>query len=144
MLADSGHSYMDLHHVGIATNDLDALCDLYVGLLGCPVVHEETLDGTDVAFLEGTESYLELLEPHEEGVIQRFLEEHGPGIHHLAFRTKDIENLLEHAKTLDVEPVDSEPRQGAWGQKVAYLHPNSTGGVLIELVQDAGEPVDAN
>lgn len=135
---------MDLHHVGIATNDVDALCDLYVGLLGCPVVHEETFEGTEVVFLECGEGYLELLEPHESGVIQRFLEEHGPGIHHLAFKTKNIESLLEHANTLDVEPVDSEPRQGAWGQSVAYLHPNSTGGVLIELVEDSRAPIDSD
>jgi methylmalonyl-CoA/ethylmalonyl-CoA epimerase len=126
---------MQLHHVGIATEDLDALADLYAALLAAPVAHEETLDGTRVAFLESDGSYLELLEPGEEGVVATFLEEQGPGIHHLAFETSDIETTLSYARELGVELVDEEPRPGAWGHEVAFLHPESTGGVLIELVE---------
>jgi methylmalonyl-CoA/ethylmalonyl-CoA epimerase len=126
---------MQLHHVGIATEDLDALADLYAALLAAPVAHEETLDGTRVAFLESNGSYLELLEPGEEGVVATFLEEQGPGIHHLAFETSDIETTLSYAQELGVELVDEEPRPGAWGHEVAFLHPESTGGVLIELLE---------
>ncbi len=127
---------MQLHHVGIATEDLDALADLYAALLAAPVAHEETFEGTRVAFLESDGSYLELLEPGEEGVIETFLEEQGPGIHHLAFETNDIGTTLSYARELGVELVDEEPRPGAWGHQVAFLHPESTGGVLIELVEE--------
>jgi methylmalonyl-CoA/ethylmalonyl-CoA epimerase len=127
---------MQLHHVGIATDDLDALADLYAALLAAPVAHEETFEGTRVAFLESEDGYLELLEPGEEGVIETFLEEQGPGIHHLAFETNDIETTLSYARELGVELADEEPRPGAWGHEVAFLHPESTGGVLIELVEE--------
>lgn len=127
---------MQLHHVGIATEDLDALADLYAALLAAPVAHEETFEGTRVAFLESEDSYLELLEPGDEGVIETFLEEQGPGMHHLAFETNDIETTLSYARELGVELVDEEPRPGAWGHQVAFLHPESTGGVLIELVEE--------
>lgn len=126
---------MQLHHVGIATEDLDALADLYAALLASPVAHEETLDGTRVAFLESDGNYLELLEPGEEGVVATFLEEQGPGIHHIAFETNDIETTLSYARELGVELVDEEPRPGAWDHEVAFLHPESTGGVLIELLE---------
>lgn len=127
---------MQLHHVGIATEDLDALADLYAALLAAPVAHEETLEGTRIAFLESDGSYLELLEPGEEGVIATFLEEHGPGIHHLAFETSDIDTTLSYARELGVELVDETPRSGAWDHEVAFLNPESTGNVLIELVED--------
>jgi len=126
---------MRLHHVGIATEDLDALADLYAALLGCPVAHEEHFEGTEVAFLDCGNAHLELLEPAEDGVIATYLEEHGPGIHHAAFETGNIEALLDHARSLGVELVDEEPRPGAWGHDVAFLHPGSTGGVLIEIVE---------
>ena len=132
---------MQLHHVGIATEDLDALADLYAALLAAPVAHEETVEGTRVAFLESNGSYLELLEPagvadaEERGVIGTFLEEQGPSVHHVAFETNDVETTLSYARELGVELVDEEPRPGAWGHDVAFLHPESTGGVLIELVQ---------
>jgi methylmalonyl-CoA/ethylmalonyl-CoA epimerase len=126
---------MQLHHVGVATEDLDALADLYAALLAAPVAHEETLEGTRVAFLESDGSYLELLEPGKEGVVATFLEEQGPGIHHLAFETSDVETTLSYARELGVELVDEEPRPGAWGHEVAFLHPESTGGVLVELLE---------
>jgi methylmalonyl-CoA/ethylmalonyl-CoA epimerase len=127
---------MQLHHVGIATEDLDALADLYAALLAAPVAHEETLEGTRIAFLESDGSHLELLEPGDEGVVATFLEEQGPGIHHLAFETSDIETTLSYARELGVELVDEEPRPGAWGHEVAFLHPESTAGVLIELIEE--------
>lgn len=126
---------MRLHHVGIATDDLDALADLYAALLGCPVAHRERFEGTDVAFLECGETHLELLEPADDGVIANYLEEHGPGLHHAAFEAEDIRTVIDHARELGVELVDEQPRPGAWGHDVAFLHPGSTGGVLIEFVE---------
>lgn len=127
---------MKIDHVGVATDDLDGLAELYTGLFGCPVAHREAFDGMDVCFLEFPNGYFELLEPlGGEGAIARYLESHGPGIHHVALATEDIEAALERARTSGVELVDDVPREGAWGHDVAFLHPRSTGGVLLEFVQ---------
>lgn len=126
---------MRLDHVGIATDDLDALADLYAALLGCPVAHREHFEGTEVVFLDCGDTSLELLEPADGGVVANYLDEHGPGIHHAAFETGDIDAVLDHVRNLGVELVDEEPRPGAWGHEVAFLHPRSTGGVLIEFVE---------
>jgi methylmalonyl-CoA epimerase len=123
-----------LDHAGIATDDADALADQYATILGCRQVHAETFDGMDVRFLDFGNGYVELLEPQAEGPIASYLDEHGTGIHHLAVATDDIERSLARAREHGVELVDSEPRAGAWGHDVAFLHPRSTGGVLFEFV----------
>ncbi|QLG62091.1 methylmalonyl-CoA epimerase [Halorarum salinum] len=126
---------MHLDHVGVATDDAAALADLFTDLLGASVAHEEEFDGMGVVFLETGDSYLELLEPLEgEGAIACYLEGNGPGIHHLAYATEDVEAALGRARSMGVELVDEEPREGAWGHEVAFLHPGSTGGVLVEFV----------
>ena len=126
---------MEFDHAGIATQDAAALADQYAGLLDAGVAHEETFDGMAVVFLDLGNGFLELLEPVEDGTIARYLEDHGPGIHHLALRTGDVERALDRAREHGVEPIDEEPRPGAWGHEVAFLHPGSTGGVLLEFVQ---------
>lgn len=125
---------MEFHHAGIATDDADGLAELYGELFDAPIAHREQFDGMSVVFLELDGGYFELLEPHEEGPIATYLEGHGPGIHHLAVETDDIEAALSTARACGVEPIDDEPRPGAWGHEVAFLHPNSTGGVLVEFV----------
>ena len=127
---------LQFDHAGIATDDADGLAGCYVDLLGCPVVHEETFDGMKVVFLRFGSSYFELLEPVEsEGAIARYLDRNGPGIHHLALATDDIAGALQRARECDVDLIDEEPRPGAWGHDVAFLHPKSTGGVLLEFVE---------
>ena len=126
---------MDLHHAGIATDDAAGLADLFADLLGCPVAHRETVDGMEAVFLDCTNGYLELLEPREGGPIARYLDREGPGIHHLALATDDAAAAIDRARDLGVDPVDDEPRPGAWGHDVAFLHPRSTGGVLVEFVE---------
>jgi methylmalonyl-CoA/ethylmalonyl-CoA epimerase len=96
--------------------------------------HEEEADGLDVLFLYLDGVYFELLEPYAEGPIASYLDSHGSGILHLAVETDDIEAALSTARDSGVELVDDEPRPGAWGHEVAFLHPESTGGVLIEFV----------
>lgn len=76
-----------------------------------------------------------MLEPRADGPVGRYLDEHGPGMHHLAVRTDDIGAALDRARARGVELVDEEPRPGARGHDVAFLHPRSTGGVLFEFVQ---------
>jgi methylmalonyl-CoA/ethylmalonyl-CoA epimerase len=126
---------MHIDHVGIATEDAESLADLYADLFDAPVAHEEEFGGLRVVFLDFGDSYFELLEPVEEGTIARYLDRNGPGIHHVALETDDIAGPLDTARDHGVELIDEEPRPGAWGHDVAFLHPESTGGVLIEFVE---------
>jgi methylmalonyl-CoA/ethylmalonyl-CoA epimerase len=127
---------MRFDHLGVATRDADRLADLFGSLLDVPVVHREPFDGLDVAFLDLGNGYLELLEPVDgEGPVARLLARDGPGVHHVAFRTPDVAAALDTARADGVELVDEEPRTGAWGHRVAFLHPESTGGVLVEFVE---------
>ena len=126
---------MHLDHAGIATNDTDSLVFLFEDLLDAELVHEELLDGMKILFLDVGGDYLELIEPTGEGAIAEYLDENGPGIHHLAFATDDIGAALERARDRGVDLIDSEPRPGAWGHDVAFCHPKSTGGVLVEFVE---------
>lgn len=125
---------MEFHHAGIATDDADGLAELYGELFDAPVVHRQRFEGMTVVFLELGEGYFELLEPHEGGPIASYLDSHGPGIHHLALSTPAIDAALRRAQNCGVELIDTEPRPGAWGHDVAFLHPASTGGVLVEFV----------
>jgi methylmalonyl-CoA/ethylmalonyl-CoA epimerase len=124
-----------LDHAGIATRNIEMLATLYTDILGCERAHEERVRGMDVVFLEFETSYLELLEPTDEGPIASYLDQHGPGIHHLAVGTDDIEAALAEARRVGVDLIDEQPRPGAWGHEVAFLHPGSTGGVLLEFVE---------
>lgn len=126
---------MHFDHAGIATDDANALAELFEDLFDTPTVHEEEFDGMTVRFLDLGNGYFELLESHEDGPIATYLERNGPGVHHLALTTDDIEGALEDAHEAGIDLIDEEPRPGAWGHDVAFLHPGSTGGVLIEFVQ---------
>ncbi len=126
---------LPLHHVAVAVHSLDEATSLYeslTGQIGSPV---ETLadQGVRVRFV-GAE--LELVEPlHPDTGVGRFLARQGPGLHHLAYATPDIDRELARLVSAGVEPIDRTPRAGAGGHRVAFLHPRSTGRVLIELVE---------
>ncbi|RLM59876.1 methylmalonyl-CoA epimerase [Halobellus sp. Atlit-31R] len=127
-------------HVGVATTDGAELAATFETLFEAPLVHEEVFDGMALRFLELGDGYLELLEPAADGTIARFLDGHGPGIHHVALRTDDVRAALDRARDAGVALVDEEPRPGAWGHEVAFLHPKSTGGVLVEYVERDDAP----
>lgn len=128
---------MEFDHAGIATDDAAALVDLYGDLFDAPVAHEETLGDLEVTFLDLGTGHFEVLEPlpDSDGAIARYLEDAGPGIHHLAVETADAAAAIRRARDLGISPIDEEPRPGAWGHDVAFLHPDSTGGVLLEFVE---------
>jgi methylmalonyl-CoA/ethylmalonyl-CoA epimerase len=128
---------MEFHHAGIATRDAVGLADRYEALFGARVVHEEELRGMLVLFLELGDGYLELLEPlGDSGTVAKYLDRNGPGLHHFAVATEDIDAALETALDIGVELIDERPRPGAWGHQVAFVHPTSTGGVLFEFVEE--------
>jgi len=126
---------MRFDHAGIATDDAAALAERYESLLDTTIAHEETFDGMHIVFLDFGNGYFELLEPvAEDNAIASFLDRRGSGIHHLALATVDIEGALARAERMGIELLDEDPRPGAWGHKVAFLHPRDTGGILLEFV----------
>ena len=129
-----------IDHVGVAVEDLDQAVVLYSERFGMTEQHRETVEefGVEAVLLEVGEGHVELLEPlSEESAIGRFLARNGPGVHHVAYQTDDIEATLERVRTAGVEAIDEQPRTGIRGSRVAFLHPRSTGGVLTELVEPA-------
>jgi methylmalonyl-CoA/ethylmalonyl-CoA epimerase len=130
---------MEFHHVGVATPDAAEFAAVLGDRLGLQIAHEERFDGLRIVFLDVGTGYVEVLEPTEEtGPVARFLDRRGPGIHHLALRVDDLDASLAAVRAAGAEPIDDEPRPGARGHEVAFLHPDSTGGVLVELVEEGG------
>lgn len=127
---------MQIDHFGIATPDAGKVATLFESLLDAPIVHEEEFDGLEILFLDLGNGYFEFLEPlTDDGPIARYLERNGPGIHHAALATNDIHGALETARAMGLDLIDDTPRPGAWGHEVAFLHPDSTGGILLEFVE---------
>jgi len=127
-----------LSHVAIAVRDADALADVLVAALGGTRGEEELLDGgaLRVVFVRLGPVTLELLEPHSaEHTVAKFLEKRGEGLHHVSLEVADIASALAGCRDAGVQLIDQAPRPGAHGSSVAFLHPKSLGGVLVELCQ---------
>lgn len=123
-------------HIGIAVRALDELLPFYRDVLGLPEVPLDDADGARIAGLAAGESLVELLEPAEPGSpITRYIDRRGPGIHHVCFTVDDLDAALQRCRDAGVKLIDEEPRVGAEGKRIAFLHPGSTGGVLIELTE---------
>lgn len=129
---------MKIDHIGIATHQIDEALALWRDVLGLKVDSTEEIaeQGVRVAMLPIGESHIELLEPlSPETPVGKFLRKRGPGIHHVAIRVPDIQASLVHLKEQGIRLIDESPRVGAGGCLVAFIHPSSTDGVLLELVQ---------
>src|SRR5215212_5382947 len=129
---------MKINHLGIATKGIDEALEFWQDALGLENVHTETVEDQKVrvAMLPIGESRIELLEPtSDDSPISKFLEKRGPGIHHIAIEVEDIEASLNTLKEKGMRLIDEKPRTGAEGCLVAFIHPSSTKGVLLELVQ---------
>lgn len=129
---------MKINHLGIATNGIDEALEFWADALGLENVHTEVVEDQKVrvAMLPLGESRIELLEPiADDSPISKFLQKRGGGIHHIAVEVDDIEASLERMKSQGMRLIDESPRIGAEGCLVAFVHPGSTGGVLLELVQ---------
>lgn len=125
-------------HIGIAVESLEQALKLYRDGLGIEMTHSELVadQGVKVAFLPLGDSEIELLEPlGSESTVARFIERRGEGIHHLCIEVEDIQASLQQLAAQDVQLIDESPRIGAEGKLVAFVHPKSANGVLIELMQ---------
>ncbi len=132
---------MKINHLGIATNGIDEALKFWGGALGLENVHTEIVEDQKVrvAMLPIGESRVELLEPtSEDSPISKFLAKRGGGLHHIAVEVEDIEAALAKMKQAGMRLIDETPRLGAENCLVAFVHPSSSGGVLLELVQPQG------
>lgn len=121
-------------HVGIALTRLDALLPLCRDVLGLPHAPLQDSDGARIAGFAAGDSLIELLEPRDAGSpIAKFIDKRGPGIHHICFTVDDLDATLARCRQAGITLIDETPRRGAEGTRIAFLHPKSTGGVLIEL-----------
>lgn len=130
---------LNVHHLGIAVDDLEAAILVYADLFGATLEHRERVEdqGVEAASLRVGQSRIELLQPlGPDTPVGRFLAKRGPGMHHMAFEVEDLAAELDRLKALDVVLIDEQPRRGMFGLQVAFVHPEATGGVLAEFVSD--------
>ena len=128
-----------IEHIGIAVNNLENALDFYEKVLGlkCYKIEEVADQKVRTAFLMVGETKIELLESTDpDGPIGKFIEKRGEGIHHIAFSVEKIDEHLAHAEAMGVKLIDSKPRKGAEDLDIAFLHPKSASGVLIEFCEN--------
>jgi methylmalonyl-CoA/ethylmalonyl-CoA epimerase len=123
-----------ISHIGVAVKNLEEAIEFFHSTLGLEASNPTIGSVRKVCMVHVGGAKVELIEPLEDGVINKFLEKHGQGVHHICFEVDDIELELKSLVAKGIELVDKEPRRGAEG-KVAFLHPRASHGVLIELVQ---------
>ena len=129
---------MKIDHIGIAVKSLPEAVKVYQDAIGLSVSGYDEVDdqGVRVAMLTIGESRIELLEPtRADSPIEKFMSKRGEGIHHIAVRVDNIEEALERLKASGARLIDSTPRRGAHDTRTAFIHPSSTHGVLLELVE---------
>lgn len=130
-----------LDHVGIAVRSLDDALSVWEPLTGTMGSGRERVDaqGVEVVFVGSGAGRIELLAPaRPDSTVAHFLDRHGEGMHHLCYRVPDVAAALDEFRAGGYQLIDAEPRSGAHGHRVAFLHPRSSTGVLIELQQQAG------
>jgi methylmalonyl-CoA/ethylmalonyl-CoA epimerase len=134
-----------IEHIGIAVNDLKSAISFYENVLGLKCYNIEDIPEQKVktAFFTVGQTKIELLESTDpEGPIGKFIEKRGEGIHHIAFAVEKIEEQLIDIENMGVKLIDARPRKGAEGLDIAFLHPKSTNGVLMELCEDKNNPTN--
>jgi methylmalonyl-CoA/ethylmalonyl-CoA epimerase len=129
----------EIDHVAIAVNDLVAAIDYYRETFGCEVAHREVVesDGVEEALLKVADSYVQLLTPtRADSTVAKYLATKGEGLHHIGYRVADCAQALESVKAHGHRVIDEHPRPGSRGTTVAFVHPKTAFGTLIELVQE--------
>lgn len=124
-------------HIGIAVRALDEILPFYRDVLGMPEVPLDDADGARIVGLSAGEPLVELLEAQSDtSPIARFVAKRGPGIHHVCFAVPDLDAALDRCRDAGIRLIDEQPRLGAEGKRIAFLHPTSTAGVLVELTEE--------
>ena len=130
-----------IDHIGVAVEDLDAAIALYRGSFEMELAHRETVEeqGVEAVLLDVGDGHVELLAPlGPDTPVGKYVAKNGAGLHHVAYAVDDIDVALEKLAAAGLQLIDSKPRVGIRGSRVAFLHPRSTGGVLTEIVEPAG------
>jgi methylmalonyl-CoA/ethylmalonyl-CoA epimerase len=136
-----------IDHIGVAVEDIDAAIELYQSSFEMELAHRETVEsqGVEAVLLDVGDGHVELLRPlGPDTAVGKFLERKGPGLHHVAYAVEDIDSTLEALAATGLELIDKEARVGIRGSRVAFMHPRSTGGVLTEIVEPAGQSEGAS
>ena len=131
-----------IDHVGVAVEQIEPALALYAESMEMQLAHREVIEeqGVEAALLDVGENHVELLAPlGPDTPVGKFLAKRGPGLHHIAYQVTDIDQTLAQLSDAGLELIDSRPRVGIRGSRVAFVHPRSTGGVLSEIVQPAGD-----
>jgi methylmalonyl-CoA epimerase len=129
-----------IDHIGVAVEDIDAAIDLYASSFEMREQHRETVEeqGVEAVLLEVGDGHVELIRPlSPDSGVGKFIAKNGPGLHHVAYATDDIDSTLGKVREAGLKLIDEQPRTGIRNSRVAFLHPRSTGGVLTELVEPA-------
>jgi len=127
-----------IHHIAVLVEDIDTALKFWHDILGIEPSHISNMpnEAARIAFLPLSESEIELVQPvTRDSGLNRFLEKHGPGIHHLCLEVDDLHGFLEQLKTKGLQLINEEPKVGEDGRLYAFVHPKSTNGVLVELYQ---------
>ena len=123
-------------HIGIAVPSSDAALAFYRDVLGREPGRPESADGATIVGLTLGEVHVELLEPRDPaGPVAKFLAKRGPGIHHVCYRVPDLDRALERCRAAGYRLIDDVPRRGAGGRRIAFVHPKTTAGILLELTE---------
>lgn len=123
-------------HIGIAVRSLGEGMSLYRDVLGLTEVPMDNSDGAKIAAVAAGDSLVEFLEPEVPGSpLDKFIAKRGPGIHHVCFAVEDLDAALDRCRANGIRLIDETPRLGAEGKRIAFLHPSSTSGVLVELTE---------
>jgi methylmalonyl-CoA/ethylmalonyl-CoA epimerase len=131
--------FTEIDHVAIAVNDLESAIAYYRETFGCEVAHREVVekDGVEEALLRVADSYIQLLTPvRDDSPVAKYLANKGEGLHHVGYRVDDVVAALDSVKQHGFRVIDEVPRPGSRGTTVAFVHPKTAFGTLIELVQE--------
>jgi methylmalonyl-CoA epimerase len=127
---------LGLDHISVATDDLEKHAELIEKLfdLKSGEIEENTVNKIRLSFLDLKNTHLEFIQPLDDNSpLSKFLQRRGPGIHHICLLVENIEQALDELKAKGIQLIDEHPRQGAGSSRIAFIHPDSVGGVLIEL-----------
>jgi methylmalonyl-CoA/ethylmalonyl-CoA epimerase len=131
-----------IDHIALVVDDIDEALGFWRDALGLPLSHMEDVESEHslVAFLPAQDSEVELVEPtDEDSGVARYLRKRGPGMHHICFEVYDIAETMAHLRASGIQLINEEPEIGTGGKKIAFIHPTSTKGVLVELYELTGE-----